>query len=859
MKPTLWQPPPPLSLERPRPRVTAALSAAASAPLVLVQAAVGYGKTVAAREFWHSLPEPKAWWSATLAQHSDCPWWRAASQAWGLPAEVTPSSADLSAALAAAPGGWLVLDDLQHLPALSWPLLAQQLAQLPAHCHVLLLCRAAPPLPVTWWLSQDRLRRLDGTLLALTAEEAASAGLPPALSQHLGGWWGAVRAAALTPEADWNANLALWLDQAWLSTLSPEQQQHWGLWSLLPECSAEQLAALAGWDAPRAAAAWAEASLQSGPPWVLQAKHRGLAPAYRLYVQQIWRRHDPQAWAQSLQRGLQHLLQQGADGRAAELALDSGWPEACQRVLQEAGWRLLFGPDRARLAALLEQAALAPTPPAATAHADASTAEPPAPLEAQALLLLQYAWQIEGQKAPHRADAALNQLRPHLAPALQGQAWALSASMAWQYDDVVQAEADARRALQCLPHEQHPAHCWAQLTLALARAGQGYWEEAEALLCRAHASATRDALPLLQLECLQRRAWVANERGCSDLALSLAHSAASLAAELGPAAASIRDSNHRLRLSLHLQALALDQAAALLAEPNQDVPDPRCLEARRVLQATLDLLQHRVRRAQSQAEQWQRQQEQTFFPQKWQADMAQLQLWLAAAQADHARLQDLATAWAAWAPANTGPTLWHQDRRRVLLAAARLLAQQEDDHAALQALGQRLTQQGALLLARRLRLVLLLRQSPFDRAAGLSLLRECASHNQALDWIWLGSLTVAPLESLLHAPELMHDARTLQFVRRLVQQLLRPHPDTHTATEAETTASPNADPTPPAGLTSKEWQILQLIGQQHSNEQIAARLFVSLATVKTHINHLYAKLKIKTRAEAIYLARSLGR
>ena len=63
----------------------------------------------------------------------------------------------------------------------------------------------------------------------------------------------------------------------------------------------------------------------------------------------------------------------------------------------------------------------------------------------------------------------------------------------------------------------------------------------------------------------------------------------------------------------------------------------------------------------------------------------------------------------------------------------------------------------------------------------------------------------------------------------------------------------------PAGweqLTRREKQVLELIGQGLSNTEIATELFVSQATVKTHINNLFTKLGLRDRAQAIRLALS---
>ena len=56
------------------------------------------------------------------------------------------------------------------------------------------------------------------------------------------------------------------------------------------------------------------------------------------------------------------------------------------------------------------------------------------------------------------------------------------------------------------------------------------------------------------------------------------------------------------------------------------------------------------------------------------------------------------------------------------------------------------------------------------------------------------------------------------------------------------------------GLTSREREVLALIGQGHTNSEIADELVVSEGTVKTHINHLFTKLDLRDRAAAIVFA-----
>ena len=61
-----------------------------------------------------------------------------------------------------------------------------------------------------------------------------------------------------------------------------------------------------------------------------------------------------------------------------------------------------------------------------------------------------------------------------------------------------------------------------------------------------------------------------------------------------------------------------------------------------------------------------------------------------------------------------------------------------------------------------------------------------------------------------------------------------------------------------APLSDRERDVLALIGAGRSNPEIAEQLFISLATVKSHVRHILAKLDLRDRAQAIVLAHECG-
>jgi DNA-binding NarL/FixJ family response regulator len=110
-------------------------------------------------------------------------------------------------------------------------------------------------------------------------------------------------------------------------------------------------------------------------------------------------------------------------------------------------------------------------------------------------------------------------------------------------------------------------------------------------------------------------------------------------------------------------------------------------------------------------------------------------------------------------------------------------------------------------------------------------------------------LKSAPPARLVDAVRIVADGDALlapSVTRRLIEDFVR--------------RPPPGQERPPAvdELTERELEVLRLIARGLSNAEIAARLVVSEATVKTHVNRVFSKLDLRDRVQAVVLAYESG-
>jgi LuxR family transcriptional regulator, maltose regulon positive regulatory protein len=58
-------------------------------------------------------------------------------------------------------------------------------------------------------------------------------------------------------------------------------------------------------------------------------------------------------------------------------------------------------------------------------------------------------------------------------------------------------------------------------------------------------------------------------------------------------------------------------------------------------------------------------------------------------------------------------------------------------------------------------------------------------------------------------------------------------------------------------LSERELEVLRMIAEGHSNQEIAEKLFITVGSVKAHISHILSKLDVRSRTQAVIKAEQL--
>jgi LuxR family maltose regulon positive regulatory protein len=183
--------------------------------------------------------------------------------------------------------------------------------------------------------------------------------------------------------------------------------------------------------------------------------------------------------------------------------------------------------------------------------------------------------------------------------------------------------------------------------------------------------------------------------------------------------------------------------------------------------------------------------------------------------------------------------------------------------------------------ATRLRLLLMQRQVDHALALSSALLAQAQSEGRLalmIEILILRALALSEKKAVPQALEALEQALTLAqpegyarlfldegawLAKLILQASARGLDGGYAARLLPTFQVEPGAPTHPAQalidpLTEREIEVLKLIENGCSNQQIAARLFISLPTVKRHISNIYAKLGAASRTQALALARELS-
>ncbi|MFK4068762.1 response regulator [Streptomyces sp. NPDC029674] len=177
----------------------------------------------------------------------------------------------------------------------------------------------------------------------------------------------------------------------------------------------------------------------------------------------------------------------------------------------------------------------------------------------------------------------------------------------------------------------------------------------------------------------------------------------------------------------------------------------------------------------------------------------------------------------------------------------------------------------AVALARELRPDLVLMDIQMPRLDGVSATRQVVAEGLAdvlvlttfdLDEYVFGALRAGASGFMLkntEAKDLLEGVRTVARGEGLIAPAVTRRLIAEFAAPSQAVRGANApDPAVLDSLTRREREVLSCIGEGLSNAEIATRLSMAEATVKTHVSRLLGKLELRSRVQAAVLAQELG-
>ena len=138
-----------------------------------------------------------------------------------------------------------------------------------------------------------------------------------------------------------------------------------------------------------------------------------------------------------------------------------------------------------------------------------------------------------------------------------------------------------------------------------------------------------------------------------------------------------------------------------------------------------------------------------------------------------------------------------------------------------------------------------------ERAKAVELLDEALALAEPGGFIRIFVDEGAPMARLLY--EALSRGVHPEYVRRLLAVFHIDEPEQATSARTKAAGAGLAEP-----VSERELEVLSLIGEGLSNQEIAARLYLSLHTVKAHARNIYAKLGVSSRTQAVAKGRALG-